>query len=121
MTPPPGEREDAQRTDELRGQSAPAVFLEKRSYRRRRLMDASKLLPILGSLVFLVPLLWLVGGENADPVPTSQVVVFIFASWAGLIAINAVFGFAVGRWAEDWGRTDPSDVMEPDADEDPDR
>ena len=121
MTPPPGESEDAQRADELRGQSAPAVFLEKRSYRRRRLMDASKLLPILGSLVFLIPLLWLIGGEDANPTPTSQVVVFIFAAWAGLIAINAGFGLVVGRWAEDWGRTEPPDGVEPDVDEEQER
>ena len=41
-----------------RAGTAPAVFLERQSYRRRRLMDVARLLPILGAALFAVPLLW---------------------------------------------------------------
>lgn len=120
MTPPSGgaadDGEDARRAEERRGQSPTPVFLERRSYRRRRLMDASKLLPVLGAALLLVPLLWLVGGEAAAPVPTSQVVIYIFAVWALLIGINALFGAAVRRWADDWTRTDPARTAEAEED-----
>jgi hypothetical protein len=35
------------------------LFLERRSYRRRRMMDAVRILPLLCTLLFLVvPLMW---------------------------------------------------------------
>ncbi|UWQ93309.1 hypothetical protein K3727_07510 [Rhodobacteraceae bacterium M382] len=89
-------------------QPSKALFLEHRSYRRRRLMDVAKLLPILGSVLFLVPLFWLLGGASADPVPTSRAVIYIFVVWALLICVNALFGVAVRRWAESWVTTPQS-------------
>ena len=98
--------EDAQKAGELRAQPGSrtqnALFLERRSYRRRRLMDVAKLLPILGSVLFLVPLFWLLGGSTAKAVPTSRAVIYIFGVWALLICVNALFGVAVRRWAESW-------------------
>jgi hypothetical protein len=59
------------------------VFLERRTYRRRRLMDAARLLPVVGGLLFLVPLLWTSGpDEGAATAPT---MIYVFAVWAGLI------------------------------------
>ena len=34
------------------------IFLEKRGYRQRRMMDAVRLLPFLGLMLWMVPLLW---------------------------------------------------------------
>lgn len=65
-----------------------SVFLERRTYRRRRLADAARLLPILGALLFLVPLLWPAG--PGGPVATARGFVFVFAVWAGLIVVSAV-------------------------------
>jgi hypothetical protein len=69
--------------------SAPpnTVYLERRTYRRRRMMDAARLLPVLGVLLFLVPLLW--APDPAEPAATSRGVIYIFAVWAGLIAAAA--------------------------------
>jgi hypothetical protein len=55
------------------------LFLERRSYRRRRLMDAARLLPFAGAGIFLLPVLWtgqwtMISG-----------IAFIFGSWIVLI------------------------------------
>lgn len=62
------------------------VFL-KRSIYRRRLMDAARLLPIVGLLLFLMPLMWASGTDTS----TSTVcgVIYLFVIWAGLILIAA--------------------------------
>jgi len=68
------------------------VFLERRSYRQRRLMDAARLLPVLGMLLWLIPLLW----PQRDPagevaaVSTSVAVLYIFGVWI-LLALIALF------------------------------
>ncbi len=60
------------------------LFLARRTYRQRRLMDAARLLPWLGTLLFCLPLLW---REAA----TATGLLFIFAVWMVLIALAAVF------------------------------
>ena len=77
-------------------------------------MDIARLLPILGALLFAVPLMW----PNPDPypapdthagMPTSVAIIYIFVVWAGLIAVSFVFGVAVRLWAGHWtegGRLD---------------
>ena len=34
------------------------LFLARHGYRRRRIMDAARVLPILGGFLFFLPLLW---------------------------------------------------------------
>lgn len=67
------------------------VFLERRSYRQRRLTDAARLLPVLGVLLWLVPLLWPQGGggaatgaEEVAAVSMSDAVLYIFGVWVFL-------------------------------------
>ncbi len=74
------------------------LFLERRSYRRRRLVDAARLLPVLGLLLWLVPLLWGIGGRD---VSASGAGLYIFGVWAGLIVLAAGFSVALGRPARD--------------------
>lgn len=81
------------------GRRRPSVFLERQSYRRRRLMDAARLLPILGAAMIALPLLWPDDGEGAGSVPLSIAMFYIFACWAVLILISVVFGFAARRLA----------------------
>ena len=81
----------------------PPLFLERHSYRRRRLMDAAKLLPILGAALFLVPLFWPTEGEGA--VSMSRAIIFVFVVWAALIRASALFALCVRRW----GRADQAD------------
>ncbi|MGR3678371.1 MAG: hypothetical protein ACU0AZ_10345 [Paracoccaceae bacterium] len=82
--------------------AAGTVFLERRSYSRRRLNDASKLLPVLGVVLFMVPLVWQSGPDAA---PMSRVFAYIFVVWAMLIAVNALFWLGVSRWVDSWSPT----------------
>ncbi|MFV0514181.1 MAG: hypothetical protein ACK5MY_11210 [Jhaorihella sp.] len=92
--PGPGRKDGPEVSDHPRNPAQTPVFLERRSYRRRRLSDAARLLPLLGAALFAVPLLW-PGAEAGDAdrqIPTSDAVLYIFAVWAGLVVVNAVFG-----------------------------
>lgn len=72
-----------------------ALFLERHSYRRRRLMDGARLLPIFGIFLFLVPLLWPTGDADSAgiaPPSMSRAMLYLFACWALVVMIAAVFG-----------------------------
>lgn len=60
------------------------VFLERQSYKRRRLSDAARFLPVLGIFLLLLPILW------ADAATTAGGIIYIFSIWAILIASTGV-------------------------------
>lgn len=64
-----------------------SVFLARRSYRRRRLADAARLLPLAGGILFSVPLIWK-GGE--DGARTVGVMIYIFVLWVLLVVVSAL-------------------------------
>ena len=66
-------------------------FLARESYRMRRMMDAARLLPVFGLLLFLLPILR--HTPDGDPPPTGSEAVYLFAIWAGLIAL--AFGLSL--------------------------
>ena len=79
----------------------PPVFLEQHSYRRRRLTDAARLLPLLGAALFAVPLLWPTAedaGTGIAPMPTSVAITYLFSIWAALILANVLFGLFTRGW-----------------------
>lgn len=67
------------------------LFLARHGYRRRRIMDAARVLPVLGAFLFAVPLLWS-GDDGAGP-ETGTGVVYLFLIWAALIL--AAFGLSL--------------------------
>lgn len=60
------------------------LFLERRSYRRRRIGDAAKMLPVAGAVLFLMPVLW------ASSTGTAAGMVYLFLVWALLILVMVV-------------------------------
>ena len=64
------------------------LFLARAPYRRRRLRDAARLLPVLGVLLLLLPLLWT---PEARVSLRSGDVAYFFLVWLGLIALAAAF------------------------------
>jgi len=67
------------------------IFLEKRSYRQRRMMDAVRLMPFLGLMLWMVPLLWPLPEATPAPgtddaaMPMSVALRYLFGVWALLI------------------------------------
>ncbi len=61
-----------------------AVFLARASYRQRRLRDALRMLPVLGVILWLLPLLWRGAGG------TGIAVQYVFGVWVFLIVLAAL-------------------------------
>ena len=72
------------------------LFLARQSYRRRRLADAAKVLPVLGTILLLMPILWKGGATTAGGL------VYVFTVWALLI-------LAVGLVSARLAREQPGD------------
>lgn len=77
--------------------SLPPVFLERQGYRRQRLMDAARLLPLIGAGLFAIPLLWPGPNETDAPYSLSSAIMYIFGAWAFLILIAVGFAYGVQR------------------------
>ncbi|MBO6899197.1 MAG: hypothetical protein JJ868_17650 [Shimia sp.] len=59
-------------------------FLERQSYRRRRLIDTIRMLPVIGAVLWAVPLLWR-QSEDSGTVLTSDAIIYIFLVWLLLV------------------------------------
>jgi len=83
--------------DPLRTPARPRspLFLQRESYRRRRLIDAARFLPILGLLLWAVPLLWSGGPEDA--MPGSGALIYIFGIWTALVVAAFVLSVRLRR------------------------
>ncbi|MDA9019847.1 hypothetical protein N9H60_01550 [Flavimaricola sp.] len=67
MAPPPGQ----------------PLFLARAGYRQRRLRDALRLLPVLGAILWMLPLLWPKGSDEGYS--NGNALIYIFAVWVLLI------------------------------------
>ncbi|MBM9595685.1 hypothetical protein [Roseitranquillus sediminis] len=56
------------------------LFLARRGYRRRRIMDAARILPYFGLFLFMLPVL---RGGHASSIAVSAI--YLFGVWFGLI------------------------------------
>jgi hypothetical protein len=65
----------------------PAQFLDLKSYRQKRMLDAAKLLPLAGALVFLFPLIYLFVSPN-EPISPGITAIYFFVFWLVLILLT---------------------------------
>lgn len=72
------------------------LFLERQSYRRRRIIDAWLLLPIFGAFLVFIPLLWEEHTVQDRPF-LAEKGLYIFAVWFGLVAASAVLSRLLTR------------------------
>lgn len=80
------------------------LFLKRRSYRKRRLRDAARMLPVFGLFLVLVPILWKPAETaRADTAPDG---LYLFAVWAGLVLVAALMAPGL---AEDSADDDPEE------------
>ena len=71
------------------------VFLERGNYRQRRVIDAVRLLAVLGAVLWMIPLLWPTGdAADGAGMPMSRALSYVFAVWFFLICTGA---FLVSR------------------------
>lgn len=59
------------------------LFLGRKGYRARRLRDAARILPVLGLVLVLLPVLW--APAAADVRATVGDAIYLFVVWLGLI------------------------------------
>ncbi len=84
------------------------LFVARQSYRRRRLMDAARLLPLVGVFALLLPILW---QPMMTPEPdTAFGLAYIFGAWALLIVAARVMARLITRAPTDEGPGDGDDA-----------
>ena len=72
------------------------LFLERRTYRRNRLQDAARLLPILGAVLFFAPIFIRDGTAFSGEGPgLATWLVYYFVVWLGLIVLTGVVSRAL--------------------------
>ncbi|MDO6726489.1 MAG: hypothetical protein ACRBBO_00545 [Cognatishimia sp.] len=74
------------------------VFLERQTYRRRRLIDWIRFLPIIGLMLWMVPLLWPIEGDKQ--VSSANAIIYIFAIWFALVFLKALSAQALRHTAD---------------------
>lgn len=74
------------------------LFLQQRSYRRRRLIDLARILPYIGLVVFNAPILFFPGNyEHA----LSGLLIYIFAVWFGLLIATALISRVIASQTDE--------------------
>ena len=77
------------------------IFLETAVYRRKRLIDAARMLPFFGVFLFIMPAVFIVGSA-----PTASRWVYLFVAWIGLIIAAALIARALRGSETDTGAQD---------------
>lgn len=72
------------------------LFLERQTYRRSRLEDAARLMPILGMFLFFGPV-FILTSETGVGAGTSGWMLYFLVVWAVLIALTAIISRALAR------------------------
>lgn len=86
----------------------PPVFLERRGYRRRRMLDALRLLPLAGIGLMMMPLLWPANrAEAGEPVSMSGAILYIFGAWLLLILVSGLLWYILREPTDRADRAEP--------------
>ena len=73
------------------------LFLEHEGYRRRRTIDAARLIPFLGVVLVFLPLLW---GQGEGSIKTSSAIVYLFGVWVVLVVLAQVVAWRLNKVKE---------------------
>lgn len=75
------------------------VFLQRANYRQRRLRDAAKLVPLIGIILWALPLAW--PAETGDTPVGSARLLYVFGVWMILIVLTAMLASRIHSDAPD--------------------
>lgn len=64
------------------------LFLKRGSYRKRRLRDGARMLPVFGLFLLLLPILW--APAETEATDTARDGLYLFAVWFGLVVVAAL-------------------------------
>lgn len=95
---------------------AQRLFLERRTYRRNRLQDAARLLPVLGAGLCFGPVF--IRGDGSEGPGLADWLVYFFVIWIGLILVTALVSRALEGEGPNPGEATPEGAP---AGADPDR
>lgn len=73
----------------------PPEFLERNTYRLRRLMDAARFLPVFGLILLMLPLMRESGDGEAPR--AGQEAVYLFLVWLGLVLAAFLMSLGLRR------------------------
>jgi len=73
-----------------------SLFLERQSYRRRRTIDAARLVPLLGLILIFLPLLW---GRTGAEIKTSNALIYLFSVWVVLVILARLVAWRLRKTA----------------------
>lgn len=77
---------------------AQPLFVERSSYRQRRVIDALRLVAIFGAVLWMVPLVWPSAEDTPDhAISMSGALFYVFGVWVLLIALAALLHFRLRR------------------------
>ena len=82
------------------------LFLARQSYRDRRLGDAARVLPVIGLILLLLPVLW------SETARTREGLVYIFGVWGLLIAVVAPISVRLSAHSEGPGEAPAEEPKE---------
>jgi len=83
------------------------LFVERQTYRRRRVQDAARFLPVLGIVLVMVPLLW---AEGPEGVSMSNAIRYLFTLWAALVGAAMVLSLYLREEKSSESEDPPSPV-----------
>ena len=89
-------------------QAKDPIYAERQTYRRRRLGDAARLLPVLGAGLFGLPIFW-------QETPTTRALIYVFLTWALLCILSGLVAWRLRADAAGEGDdgTDGSEEAKP--------
>jgi hypothetical protein len=90
--------------------SGQPLFLARRSYRRRRMMDAARLLPVVGAVLFMLPVLW--RPAETPLADTGPGAIYLFGVWGLLIVAAVLLSRALGPALKDDEEADGGSASE---------
>jgi len=94
-------------SDKLPQNTPSRLFLEWESYRRKRAMDAANLLPILGLVLFFLPLLV---ASGRDAISASGAMLYLFSAWSLLTGLSFWLSHLLRARGDDPQQAPSSDI-----------